>query len=421
MKKIFTAFSLMLLVNCFSQSNWYQVNTPTTKTLTTIDFPSPMVGYIGGEDSVLLKTIDGGQTWNQVNFTGITFLSGGYDFMRLDFVDENIGYATIGPYTGTYKTTDGGLTWTQITTSGSLCYNHGLYMMGDGYGFVGGAGCFQGENMDKISAGVSSAVTINTPSWNNHLIVDIDFNPNQFNSFGLAVSSGGRVLRTTDFGNTWDTITTHLTNTTPLTSISIVNDTLAYAGYDAGGSIQGLLISTDAGLTWASDINTGSFHYPIFYDVYKAPNGNVFSGAKSTTTGDGVIFEKDELGVWSAIDVNFPIRNMTSYNDSIVWGVGENGYVVTNRNFSQLSVFEHNTEYKLTVYPNPASEAISLQLPENLSQTTYEIEICALNGQVLRQFYNESKNLPIKNLNTGKYLLKIKFNFTVWHTLFIKE
>jgi photosystem II stability/assembly factor-like uncharacterized protein len=40
---------------------WYQVETNTHKKLNTIDFPSASIGYVGGNDSILLKSIDGGK------------------------------------------------------------------------------------------------------------------------------------------------------------------------------------------------------------------------------------------------------------------------------------------------------------------------------------------------------------------------
>ena len=55
------------------RAQFYEVPTPTYKNLRCVDFPSANVGYIGGEDSVLLKTVDGGLTWSEVNHTGLSF------------------------------------------------------------------------------------------------------------------------------------------------------------------------------------------------------------------------------------------------------------------------------------------------------------------------------------------------------------
>lgn len=420
MKKILYIMCFSITVGTTAQTTWQEIVTPTNKNLNSIDFPTPLVGYIGGDDSLLLKTTDGGLNWNEVNFSGITFFSGGYDFMELDFITAEIGFATIGPYTGAYKTTDGGLTWNQLSTSGSLCYNHGLYFLDQTYGFVGGSGCFQGENMDKFVSGTASPVTINTPSWGNDIIVDIDFDPNSFMSFGLAVSTGGRVLRTTDSGETWDTIPTDLGNEVPLTSVTIVNDTLAYAGYDNGGNSMGLLRSTDAGLTWSTDMNSATFHYPNFHDVYTTAEGKVFSGATSTTTGNGVIFESDNSGIWFVQDVDQPIYCMTSYSDTVVWGVGDSGYVVTNTLLGQLSVDEVKVDEEINLYPNPVENHFTVQLPSDIQGTSFEIEIYSLDGKRVKTVSNNARNISVSNLKGGTYIVKFSSEKMIWTSKLVK-
>ena len=75
MKKIGLLHALLLATLFASAQNWHQIPSGTTSKLNTIDFPSASIGYIGGNDSTLLKTTDGGETWNPVNFSGGDFLS----------------------------------------------------------------------------------------------------------------------------------------------------------------------------------------------------------------------------------------------------------------------------------------------------------------------------------------------------------
>jgi hypothetical protein len=186
MKKLL--FLICFLTVSFSYAQmltWQQVVVPTTKDLNCIEFPTLQVGYIGGADSLLLKTIDGGTTWNAVPFNGISFFPGGDDFLKLDFVSANIGYATVGPYSGTYRTVDGGLNWTVISTT--LCFNQGLFFTADGEGFVGGSGCFQGEQMIRFSSGTATTATVNSPSWSaSDMVVDIDFEYGVLDSVGIS-------------------------------------------------------------------------------------------------------------------------------------------------------------------------------------------------------------------------------------------
>lgn len=83
MKTITCVLSTLLLSIGFAQ-DWFQVESGTLNDLKVIDFPTNLVGYIGGEDSLLLKTIDGGQTWERINYSGVNFVeSGGFNDISL--------------------------------------------------------------------------------------------------------------------------------------------------------------------------------------------------------------------------------------------------------------------------------------------------------------------------------------------------
>ena len=50
-------------------TTWNQVTVPTTNALYDISFPTPTIGYIGGDTGTLLKTVDGGQNWTSISIT----------------------------------------------------------------------------------------------------------------------------------------------------------------------------------------------------------------------------------------------------------------------------------------------------------------------------------------------------------------
>jgi hypothetical protein len=429
MKKLVSILCMFQLVSGMAQSvsNWIEVPTSTTKDLHSIVFPSPLVGYIGGADSLLLKTTDGGNTWTEVSFSGITFLPGGADFLVLDFVTEEIGYATVGPYTGTYRTGDGGLTWTALNTSPYMCYNQGLYFLADGEGFVGGSGCFQGELMDRfVFPGVQSQANINAQLWDaTNRIVDIDFDLDQFASVGLAVSSGGRILRTTDSGLNWDTIASPLGNQVPLTTVTIVNSNLAFIGYDNNGMGMGLLVSTDGGLTWAVDVNSATFAYPIFHDLHTTISDKVFCGTTATTLNSGFILECWDINasvpMWMGYTVDEPIYSMTSHSDTMVWGAGKNGYLVKRGNPAPASLNELDHHLEISLYPNPSVTHFTLDLPKQLWYTEFIIELYSVDGKLLKKGEKKEATMHIEDLNPGSYLVNIKTDSGSWNTTLIKE
>ena len=215
---------IMCSIFTFAQTTWHEIESGTSKDLFAICFPSNSVGYIGGSDSLLLKTTDGGLTWNPINFTGINF-PGTPNFNKLQFLTEDLGYASVGEFQGIYKTTNGGNTWSSVPLEGSQCYTYSFFFRAEDTGVIGGTGCFVGEQIQIVTPTGNSLANISFPDWGaqHNMVQDIDF---YGSSFGLAASRGGRILRTTDGGLNWDTIAVPWAN--EIKSVEIIDDTTAH-------------------------------------------------------------------------------------------------------------------------------------------------------------------------------------------------
>jgi len=95
---------------------WEQLNSGTTAELHSVHFPEgTQVGYTVGEVneslggySVVVKTTDGGATWQTQNVGPYGMLNSVY------FKDNNNGYA-VGDFGAAIRTTDGGANWTSMT------------------------------------------------------------------------------------------------------------------------------------------------------------------------------------------------------------------------------------------------------------------------------------------------------------------
>ncbi len=394
--------TLLGAINLNAQSTWNVINSGTTKKLNTIDFPTPLIGYIGGDDSLLLKTTDGGRNWTKVNYSGITFYPNGEDLLNIKFIDENVGFLTVGPYTGSYKTINGGLTWTPISGL-STCFNQALYFFDENNGFIAGSGCFQGEYIDRLSSGTWSQATVNTPTWDAmNYIVDMDFYDSQL---GLAVSKSGYVLRTQDGGATWDTIPGSV-DMNSLTGVRFVDQHTAYASYIANNSLSyGLYKSTDGGLSWQNDFNSATFFYPDFLCLHVSGNNTLYSGAIGGDNITGLIFEStDPFDTWNYATLDYAIRAMSSYQDSVVFAVGDNGYIVVNKDLNTLGL-NTNILTKSKIFPVPATDKLYVQFEEgNMKLTEYLIlgtdgRLCA-KGQFLNA-------IDLSGLKPGSYFLEI--------------
>lgn len=125
-------------------NNWTSVNPPLTdRELNAVYFINETTGFIAGGnfavfDTVnsvrtLLKTTDGGNTWN------VVFNEAGGWLTAINFIDENTGYIT-GDGAQLYKTTDGGNSWMRQTLPGSQWYSHftSVKFIDHNFGLVGG-------------------------------------------------------------------------------------------------------------------------------------------------------------------------------------------------------------------------------------------------------------------------------------------
>jgi photosystem II stability/assembly factor-like uncharacterized protein len=411
MKTITFVLSTFLLSTGYTQ-DWFQVESGTLNDLKVIDFPTNLVGYIGGEDSLLLKTIDGGQTWEKLSYSGVTFVeSGGYDddIINLKFVNAEIGYMAVGPYSnGIFKTVDGGLNWTLVSPmEDDLCFNYGLYFFAEDDGFLGGSDCFTGEQIHRVDVtGTHPALIADLPSGS-AMVTSIDF---LNDSYGLAVggnTGGGSVLKTIDGGANWTAIAIGFDPSFMLNEIIVVNDTLAYIAYENEEVTYGLLESTDAGESWHYHAETTTFYYPKFRAIHQAGNGQIFTAGETDLEPHGVIFGSMLTEVWwNYWSLDQPIESISSYNDSIVWAVGDSGYIVVNVNPATLAISSiEEASFDFSLYPNPAQDQFQVTGINQEEMATIRIHNCI--GELL---YEGNDLINSTNLSDGIYLVTVYLN-----------
>lgn len=166
--------------------NWMPVpGTELGGYLDHIMFVNPMVGYASGiQDGLIIKTIDGGETWQQIYLDDLHWPR------DLDFLDENLGYIALSY--SVLKTTDGGETFTE-----SILPDDNLFLSmsfpTENTGFVGG---FLGR-LYKTSDG-GQTWTEHVDSTRYYPVTDLFFLNED-----IGYMSAGYLYQTNDGGETW--------------------------------------------------------------------------------------------------------------------------------------------------------------------------------------------------------------------------
>jgi len=95
-----------ILISADGGESWEQAEVPTRAGLTGVYFHDRALGWAVGHDSVILRTMDGGVTWERVHWAP----EDENPLLDVWFSDADDGFA-IGAYGSFYVTVDGGATW----------------------------------------------------------------------------------------------------------------------------------------------------------------------------------------------------------------------------------------------------------------------------------------------------------------------
>lgn len=421
MKNSLLIFVFIAIWSLGLTQTWNQVTVPTSENLNDIEFPEGTagIGYIGGDNGVLLKTIDGGLSWFNVDYAGIE--SSEFTplrFVDLEFVSDAVGFATFGYEVGwgLYKTVDGGFNWTEIMPEqdlGSFCYKHTLEVIDENHYFVGGRACFSGPEIAEFNNGEWSLKQVASDFFNSEEYVkDIKMH----GQLGIASTSSSEFLRTTDGGQSWSSIASPIFSPEDnLTDVIIINDTVMYAGMNNfGPSIYSFFESTDSGETWFQVLVQGNIIMYASWFTFEQTNTGVLHASATNDINEHFMHSSFD-GVWSYELIDEKVLAIDSYGLNNAFGVGENGFVIFNG--SNAAITEQDIEVK--VYPNPASDFITLELD---NETESLLKIYDQLGALL---YNTSaqgnKTINISQWRPGVYTLKLESNTHFLIEKFVKN
>jgi photosystem II stability/assembly factor-like uncharacterized protein len=242
---------------------WQKLSTPYYGEPQDVKFSSADTGYILGSNyrndsiyNILIKTDDGGQTWQSISYTDHKFLTdtsggvlgsiyvlpfnsnvlftgggghllrsvdGGYHWQRMDtvnkigssimqFFDPSNGICVGGEIAA--KTTDSGINWSQTFSQSSLAFLQLLQFTSGQIGYIAGGIAFDGSAVGVLAKsldGGNSWQVINFPFAD---IISMSFINDNIGFISVITDSGNvandfrgyQLIKTIDGGQTWQVL-----------------------------------------------------------------------------------------------------------------------------------------------------------------------------------------------------------------------
>ena len=290
---------------------------------------NPDYGWICGYGGNVIRTTDGGQTWNGTKIINIDTIDIGgniiYDttiaadqLESINFANENIGYTSGNDQV--FKSTDGGATWRKILDS-TLNFVWGVFFISADTGLAVGGGC--GSNgVQQFHRTTNGGIT-----WSKFVAFEPESGLSDailFERDGLGyASSSGLIWRTDDGGITWYKFSKSGASDWQEELTKNGNTFLVpYSGSCYGGGKDGgWRITTDNGQTWKQ--------FPIGVSMF---GSYLLSDMKGWVCGEveNIHYTSDGGRTWElrncGIKQNAPLDDIWFVNDTLGWVVGRGVY-----------------------------------------------------------------------------------------------
>ena len=245
---LLTLFFLLLTAHCLlptaSGATWTRQPTGTMAWLHGVYFLDQNRGWVAGSGGTLLETMDGGQTWRRLYPLTKDNLRDVY------FANEKIGWLVAerdvlklktndGPPAYLLKTQDGGSSWQRVFLNGADANARLVRVV---FADIQRGWVF-GENGVVFATRDGGVQWIRQPAPTRHLLLGgafVDY------AHGWLVGAGATILQTSDGGLTWQSGVVRDGAGARFTGTSFAGNSLGWA-VGAGGRV---FATTDGGRTW---------------------------------------------------------------------------------------------------------------------------------------------------------------------------
>jgi len=403
MKKIISIISLSAVIfipfDLIAQT-WFQLNSNTSENLKAVHFVDENIGFIVGNNGVILKTIDGGTVWNDVyNSSSISFLS-------VFALDENTIFA--GSENGLYKSINGGETWDNLFYGQ---YITDIYFANDQLGWYFSehdSYCIHEQTQDQMYLinNRYQKTDDGGATWSlfKKMVTNLGV---QFTSSNVGYISGRQLVccggdcawagitlfqNTSDGGNTWADIPFIENIYHPGPVFTFVNDTLGYF------LSNGVLYKTTDGCSNFETINNSLLYtinpLVIFNFINEDEGYIIYNKTIRKSTDQGISWILDYHATEYFSDAFFI--------GSVGYAIGRNGLILKKMLLTSEEEYQTIDE-KCNIYPNPTSSHLII----DTELTLIEISISTLSGKTISTFSKNLNSLNVIDLQSGIYFLRI--------------
>ncbi|HRK01014.1 MAG TPA: YCF48-related protein [Ignavibacteria bacterium] len=403
MKKINLTLILFLLTCLYSKAQWFTQQSGTTNPLYDIEFINDKTGWVCGV-GVILKTTNGGANW--VDFLNDAPVK---PYSAIFPVDTNVVYA-VGYFRTFIKSTNGGVNWTiiengntgegdyyslfflnQNTGWAGVNYANGIrgvrYTIDGGTNFIIGQtgiprDLYFKDSLNGIGVGGLSYIYKTTDgglNWNSFsLVFTGDFYRVSFINDNTGYTASHKaVYKTTNFGNSWDSI-----GYIPaiVTSISFSDDSVGYAG-----TAYAILKTTTGGREWLFQIATG-----VVYNIHSKGKDLIWTCGNAgriwhTTNGGMSFINNISTSVPDDFELYQNYPNPFNGQTKIRFSINQRG------------------NYRLEIF-NSAGQKISDLFEKEINPGTYETGLNTEDFSSGVYFYRLTRN----NKSEGKRFVLVK-------------
>ena len=309
------------------QNTWQIVPTNTTLSLLGLQCLGADTLIVFGEDGILLKSMDGGETFTIKQNISASVYTAAY------FKNVDTGFAGTG-YGSLLRTVNGGSNWTFTGTC--TCFITGICFSDDQHGIFGGtAGVYR-----TVDGGASWFESTNIPY----------FVPNRIAAFQDSVFVaiyGPSFYRSSDYGTIWSKDTVNSYSNYSLSGLSFIDE---QHGYTISGDGH-LFTTSDLGISWSFLAATGISNVStlLFIDTLTG----------YLVAGQNYIYKTNNGGLTWTFDYAAPsLISALDADHHSVFAVGQNGMFLRKGLSTGIRPPLYGTMYN--VYPNPATDEIFL-------------------------------------------------------------